>query len=57
MKKENVFQEESDATESAGCCGGAPVKNEAACCKLDEEKKEEGLAGCGCSTSPRATCR
>lgn len=37
--------------EVAGCCGGAPVANEDACCKLDEEKKAEGLSGCGCGVS------
>lgn len=37
---------------ASGCCGGAPSTNEAACCKLDEEKKAEGLSGCGCGSAP-----
>jgi hypothetical protein len=39
--------------DSAGtsCCGGAPASNEEACCKLDEDKKEAGESGCGCSTT------
>lgn len=37
---------------TSSCCGGAPAKNEDACCKLDEDKKAEGEAGCGCSTTP-----
>ena len=36
---------------TSGCCGGAPTKNEDACCKLDEDKKAEGESGCGCNTS------
>lgn len=36
----------------AGCCGGAPVANNDACCKLDEEKKAEGASGCGCNATP-----
>ncbi|MCE9598753.1 MAG: hypothetical protein K8S54_12365 [Spirochaetia bacterium] len=42
-----------EKTAQTGCCGGAPVENSAACCKLDEEKKAEGDAGCGCGTSDR----
>ncbi|WP_210415075.1 hypothetical protein [Leptospira biflexa] len=41
---------EKNEIEEVGCCGGAAVSNEDACCKLDEEKKAEGLSGCGCST-------
>lgn len=37
--------------ETSACCGGAPVVNENACCKLDEEKKAEGESGCDCNTS------
>lgn len=41
------------AATEAGCCGGAPEHNASACCKLDEEKKASGEAGCGCgSKSP-----
>lgn len=42
VKKTNVT--------SSGCCGGAPIKVETACCKLDEEKKSESETGCGCNT-------
>jgi thioredoxin reductase len=31
-----------------GCCGGSPTSDDSACCKLDEEKKTQGEAGCGC---------
>jgi thioredoxin reductase len=34
---------------AAGCCGGPPKANAAACCALDEVRKAEGAAGCGCS--------
>jgi len=33
-----------------GCCGGAPKRDAAACCALDEEKKLAGEAGCGCGS-------
>ena len=45
--------------ESPSCCGGAPTSNEEACCKLDEDKKAEGEAGCGCNSTaekPESTC-
>jgi hypothetical protein len=45
--------EEGKAT--SGCCGGTPVSNGDACCKLDEEKKAEGEAGCGCNTAADST--
>jgi hypothetical protein len=32
----------------AGCCGGPPAANAAACCRADEAAKDEGRAGCGC---------
>lgn len=35
---------------STGCCVGASVKDETACCQLDQEKKSENQAGCGCNT-------
>lgn len=41
-----------DERSTSACCGGVPSHNEDACCKLDEEKKAEGLEGCGCNTSP-----
>jgi glycine/D-amino acid oxidase-like deaminating enzyme len=34
-----------------GCCGGAPLANEAACCRADEDAKLEGKAGCGCGNA------
>ena len=40
----------NNTTGASECCGGAPTKNEDACCKLDEEKKAEGESGCGCNT-------
>lgn len=56
MKKETIEPLEKNKitkvkTEDAGCCGGTPISNEDACCKLDEEKKSEGESGCGCNTS------
>lgn len=42
---------------ASGCCGGEPTSNEDACCKLDEEKKAEGEAGCGCDTPAPATIK
>lgn len=35
------------------CCGGAPLNNKEACCKLDENKKAKGEGGCGCSATNR----
>ncbi|MFN3405379.1 MAG: hypothetical protein ACK40G_14870 [Cytophagaceae bacterium] len=48
-------------TKTEGCCGGAPISNKHACCKLDEEKKAEGESGCGCnapseSKAPKSSC-
>jgi hypothetical protein len=34
----------------ASCCGGPPTRRADACCVLDEQKKDEGKSGCGCST-------
>lgn len=40
---------------AAGCCGGAPKENTAACCVADEEAKASGQEGCGCNTdAPKA---
>lgn len=50
MKK--VKKEVTELSATEGCCGGAPSSNEDACCKLDEEKKAEGEAGCGCNSAP-----
>jgi len=44
-----------DLTGGAGaCCGGPPKTDATACCVLDEAKKSEGEAGCGCGTKPAA---
>jgi hypothetical protein len=37
------------AKESAACCGGPAKADASACCVLDEQKKLEGEAGCGCT--------
>jgi hypothetical protein len=47
--KTDISKNGKSKIEEAGCCGGAPKQNEDACCKLDEEKKAEGLSGCGCN--------
>lgn len=48
------------AVSSSACCGGAPVKDESACCQLEEEKKAEGETACGCNgpeeTELRSSC-
>lgn len=50
--KKVIFANENMAKkETSGCCGGPPVRNEDACCKLDEEKKAEEETGCGCNNS------
>jgi hypothetical protein len=36
---------------AAACCGGPPKADATACCVLDEAKKAEGEAGCGCDSS------
>ena len=51
LKKSKITKAVKSEVKTSGCCGGAPVSNEDACCKLDEEKKAEGESGCGCSTS------
>ena len=38
------------AADAGGCCGGPAKSDATACCALDETKKTEGLAGCGCAT-------
>lgn len=40
----------------AGCCGGPAKSDATVCCALDEAKKAQGAAGCGCAeATPRAT--
>jgi hypothetical protein len=42
---------EALADAAPSCCGGPPKSKDAnACCALDEAKKAEGEAGCGCAT-------
>ncbi|WP_395701911.1 flavoprotein [Aquabacterium sp.] len=38
---------------AAGCCGGPARADASACCALDEQKKAQGEAGCGCGTAAR----
>lgn len=42
---------------SAACCGGPAKEDVTACCALDEEKKAEGAAGCGCGPQMEAPKR
>lgn len=37
--------------DAGGCCGGPPKADASACCVLDETKKAQGEAGCGCGTA------
>lgn len=39
----------AEPSAAANCCGGPAKADASACCVLDEQKKAEGLAGCGCS--------
>lgn len=48
---ETSSQGPNDAAKT-GCCGGAPIDDKDACCKLDEDKKAEGESGCGCGNRP-----
>jgi len=41
-----------ESAAGGGCCGGPPKADASACCVLDETKKAEGEAGCGCGTAP-----
>lgn len=48
----------SDFTAEAGggaCCGGPAKADASACCALDEVKKQQGEAGCGCGTASPAS--
>ena len=36
------------AAAPSSCCGGPARADRSACCALDEQKKAEGAAGCGC---------
>ena len=39
----------AEAAAASACCGGPAKELAAACCALDEQKKSEGEAGCGCA--------
>ena len=39
--------------QASSCCGGPAKADATACCALDEQKKAEGEAGCGCGTKVR----
>ncbi len=39
----------AEAAAASACCGGPAKDIAAACCALDEQKKAEGEAGCGCA--------
>ncbi|MEX2601081.1 MAG: NAD(P)-binding domain-containing protein [Balneolaceae bacterium] len=49
---ENTKQTMEEPVAVSGCCGGTPTNNDDACCALDEQKKAEGEAGCGCNLAP-----
>lgn len=42
----------AEAAAASACCGGPAEIDSSACCVLDEQKKAEGEAGCGCSATP-----
>jgi hypothetical protein len=46
------FATEAQAGAAGACCGGPAKADASACCVLDEEKKAQGSAGCGCSSAP-----
>lgn len=48
LKKLNVANVNQSQKKDA-CCGGAPVDDSDACCKLDEDMKSKGESGCGCN--------
>ncbi|WP_445452504.1 hypothetical protein [Flavobacterium sp. 25HG05S-40] len=57
--EKNNLKSDLKKEETSGCCGGVPTSNEEACCKLDEDKKAEGEAGCGCNATAeksKSTC-
>lgn len=46
----------SPKARASSCCGGPAKSDASACCALDEEKKADGLPGCGCGdVQPQAT--
>ena len=53
LEKTQIKKDVKKDHTTSGCCGGAPVTNGDACCKLDEEKKAEGENGCGCDSQSK----
>lgn len=51
LEKTQIRNEAQMNAMTIGCCGGGPLNNQDACCKLDEDKKAEGTSGCGCNTT------
>lgn len=49
-----VSLDETNALTASTCCGGPAKTHASACCALDEQKKAEGAAGCGCGTAQPA---
>lgn len=45
------------AAAASGCCGGPAKTDATACCALDETKKAEGEAGCGCADAAAAPAK
>lgn len=50
-----VSLDETNALTESTCCGGPAKTHASACCALDEQKKSEGQAGCGCGSSSART--
>jgi hypothetical protein len=51
LEKTQIKRDVKKEASTLGCCGGAPVTNGEACCKLDEDKKAEGESECGCNAT------
>jgi hypothetical protein len=56
LPETGVCSTAGSATEGldTGCCGGPPKEDASACCVLDETKKAQGEAGCGCGPATGA---
>jgi hypothetical protein len=50
LEKIKIKTGNNQVNSDSGCCGGSPVNNTEACCKLDEDKKATGEEGCGCNS-------
>jgi len=55
LEKSSAHPDANNPAPATGCCGGAPVTRADACCKLDEDLKADGKAGCGCQPPTRGT--